>query len=245
VRSVVHYIPLLTTVLAVVFAVQLYRRWQAKRPAAYLFWWMLGVAFYGVGTLAEGLTTIFGWSPWLFTSWYIAGALLGGFPLAQGTVYLILRRRTANVLTAVFGSIIVVAAGLAIASPINADLAEPFRLSSVVLEWQWIRNISPLVNGYAAVFLIGGAVWSAWTYWRKTSVMGARVLGNVFIAIGALLPGIGGSYARMGVVEVLYVTELVGILFIWSGYRIMSGDDSLSIHAAQRAARRREKQLVS
>jgi hypothetical protein len=206
---------------------------------------MLGVGFYGIGTLTEGLTTVFGWSPLLFTAWYIAGALLGGFPLAQGTVYLVLRRRTADILTVIFGSIIVVAAGLAIASPINAELAEPFRLSSAVLEWQWIRNISPFINGYAAVFLIGGAIWSAWTYWKKTSVMGARVLGNIFIAVGALLPGIGGSYARAGIVEVLYVTELVGILFIWAGYRIMSGDDSISIHAAQRAAKKREKALAA
>ena len=44
--------------------------------------------------------------------------------------------------------------------------------------------------------------------------------------------------------HVLYVTELVGILFIWGGYKIMTGDDSLSIHAAQRAAKRREKQLA-
>lgn len=242
--SMVHYIPILTTVLAAVFATQLYRRWQSKRPAAYLFWWMLGIVMYGVGTLTEGLTTVLGWSPVLFTSWYIAGALLGGFPLAQGTVYLMLRRKTANVLTAIFGSVIVIAAGLAIASPIDASLAEAHRLSSVVLEWQWIRGISPFINGYAALFLIGGAIWSAWTYWRKTNVMGARVLGNILIAIGGLLPGIGGSYARMGMVEVLYVTELVGILFIWVGYVIMTGDDSISIHAAQRAADRKEPASV-
>jgi len=190
VRSLVHYIPLLTTVLAAVFSVTLYRRWQPKRPAPYLFWWMLGVIMYGVGTLTEGLTTIFGWSPTLFTAWYIAGALLGGFPLAQGTVYLLLRKRTADILSILFGTVIVVAAGLAIASPINAEYAEAYRLSSAVLEWQWIRNISPFINGYAAIFLIGGAFWSAWTYWRKTSVMGARVLGNILIAIGALLDGL-------------------------------------------------------
>lgn len=243
-RSLVHYIPLLTTVLAAVFSVILYQRWQSKRPAPYLFWWMLGVVMYGIGTLTEGLTTIFGWSPALFTAWYIAGALLGGFPLAQGTVYLLLRKRTADTLSIIFGTVIIAAASLAIASPINAEYAEAYRLSSAVLEWQWIRNISPFINGYAAIFLIGGAIWSAWTYWRKTTVMGARVLGNIFIAIGALLPGVGGTYARMGQVEVLYITELVGILFIWGGYHIMTGDDSLSIHAAQRAAKRRQEQLA-
>jgi hypothetical protein len=44
-------------------------------------------------------------------------------------------------------------------------------------------------------------------------------VGNVFIAIGAILPGIGGTFTRFGHVEVLYVTEFVGLLFIYMGYR--------------------------
>jgi len=41
-----------------------------------------------VGTFMEGWTAIFGWNETIFRSWYISGALLGGAPLAQGTVYL-------------------------------------------------------------------------------------------------------------------------------------------------------------
>jgi hypothetical protein len=47
-----------------------------------------------------------------------------------------------------------------------------------------------------------------------------RYHGNVLIAIGALLPGIGGSFTRFGHVEVLYVTEFLGILLIYWGYRL-------------------------
>ena len=43
---------------------------------------------------------------------------------------------------------------------------------------------------------------------------------NVRIAIGATLPGIGGTATRMGHVAVLDVTELVGLLMTWAGYRI-------------------------
>jgi len=42
----------------------------------------------------------------------------------------------------------------------------------------------------------------------------------VLIAIGAILPGIGGTATRMGHTEVLYVTEILGLLMIWAGYRI-------------------------
>jgi hypothetical protein len=63
-----------------------------------------------------------------------------------------------------------------------------------------------------------------------------RVRGNVLIAVGALLPGIGGSFTRAGLVEVLYVAEIVGLSLIWLGYRAMVGDRARSIHAVQRRA---------
>ncbi|MGE5692910.1 MAG: hypothetical protein ACM3YF_03925, partial [Candidatus Zixiibacteriota bacterium] len=40
------------------------------------------------------------------------------------------------------------------------------------------------------------------------------------IAVGAILPGIGGSFSRMGHTEVLYVTEFIGLLLIYRGYRL-------------------------
>ena len=46
-----------------------------------------------------------------------------------------------------------------------------------------------------------------------------RFVGNTFIAIGALLPGIGGAFTRFGHTEVLYVTEFVGLVMIFIGYR--------------------------
>jgi hypothetical protein len=52
----------------------------------------------------------------------------------------------------------------------------------------------------------------------------ARFKGNVFIAIGGLLPGIGGSMTRMGHVNVLFVTELIGLILIYIGYRIIKLD---------------------
>ncbi|MDH3298833.1 MAG: hypothetical protein OEM23_02135 [Gemmatimonadota bacterium] len=81
-----------------------------------------------------------------------------------------------------------------------------------------MRGFSPFINLYAATFLIGGAILSAVRY-RRIPGMGNRVTGNVLIAVGALLPGIGGTFTRFGHVEVLYVTEFVGILLIYLGYK--------------------------
>lgn len=194
---------------------------------------MIGIAFYGVGTMTEALTTIFGWNEPVFRAWYVAGALLGAGPLAQGTVYLLLKKRTADRLAVAMVTYIAVASAFVLATPLVPELVESHRLSGEVMTWQWVRLFSPLVNLYAVVFLIGGAIWSAVRY-RRQGGTGARVKGNVLIAVGAILPGIGGSFARAGVVEVLYVTELIGLLLIWAGYHVMASDRGKSIHAAQR-----------
>jgi hypothetical protein len=228
----VHYLPVATTVLAAVFTSVLYRHWRRRPGARYLLWWMVGVALYGVGTLTESLTTIFGWSEPVFRSWYVAGALLGAAPLAQGTVYLLLPRRIADRLAVAMVTYISLASAFVVATPILSDLVETHRLSGDVMAWQWVRLFSPLVNLYAVVFLIGGAIWSAVKYKRRGE-SGARVRGNVLIAVGAILPGVGGSFARAGVVEVLYVTELIGLVLIWAGYRVIAADPQRSIHHAQ------------
>ena len=213
----VHYIPIATTVLAALFAPVVFRRWQARKPAPHLWWWALGIAMYGVGTFTESFTTLFGWNETVFRSWYISGALLGGAPLAQGTVYLMFSRKTANTMAAVLGAFILVAASAVILSPIDLTLVEPHRLTGRVMEWQWARLFSPFINTYAALFLIGGAALSAWRY-RLDPETRHRFIGNCYIAVGALLPGIGGTATRMGHTEVLYVMELIGIVLIWIGY---------------------------
>ena len=217
--SFVHYIPILTTVLCVVFGTEIFRRYREHPERLHLLWWSIGVATYGIGTFTEATTTLIGWNEPVFRAWYISGALLGGAPLAQGTVYLLLRRRTAHILTSMLIGYVILASVFVVLSPINYDLVEGHRLTGRVLAWSWVRLFSPVVNLYAVIFLIGGAILSAFRYSGNPATR-HRVYANVLIAAGAILPGIGGTATRMGYVEVLYVTELVGLILTWSGYRM-------------------------
>jgi len=97
-----------------------------------------------------------------------------------------------------------------------------------VLAWKWVRYFSPLLNTYAFIFLVGGAIYSAIKYYKQTK-REALFKGNIFIAIGGLLPGIGGTFTRMGYVEVLFMTEILGLFLIYVGYKIVkSGKRQLS-----------------
>jgi hypothetical protein len=217
--SLVHFIPIVTTLLAVPFSLEIYRRYRQFPERLHLLWWSIGIATYGVGTFTESLTSLFGWQEPTFRAWYISGALLGAAPLAQGTVYLMLSRTVAHVLTAVLILYIVAASVAVMLSPIDYGVVETHRLSGRVFGWQWVRMFSPLVNLYAVVFLIGGAIASAFRYSADVATH-HRMWANVLIAVGAILPGIGGTATRLGHVEVLYVTELAGMLLTWTGYRM-------------------------
>ncbi|HWA57861.1 MAG TPA: hypothetical protein VG692_11445 [Gemmatimonadales bacterium] len=223
----VHYIPIFTTILALTFAVVLFRRYH-ERGKPHLLWWGIGMLTYAAGTITESLTTLIGWHEPVFRAWYITGALLGGAPLAQGTVYLLLSKKVADRLTALLVTAVIVGGILVCLSPIDPSLVEPHRLSGRVLVWHWVRYLSPFINLYALVFLVGGAIVSAIRYAKRRETH-HRVLANVAIATGGILPGIGGTFTRFGHVEVLYVTEFLGLVLIAIGYR-------LSVAPAQPAA---------
>ncbi len=213
-----HYLPILSTFISAFFATTILTRYFSKRQSLHLLWWGLGVGVYGAGTLVEALTTIFGWHVVFFKAWYITGALLGGAPLALGTVYLLMGRKAGNVAATVLICVVAVTSVFVILSPVNYALVDPKVPNGKVFVWQSVRLVSPFINSFAAIFLIGGAFYSAGVYFKKSETRN-RFVGNLLIAAGAILPGIGGFLSREGHTEALYVGEFVGIILIWLGYR--------------------------
>jgi len=229
----IEYIPILTTCFSIYFTIEIFKHYQ-YRKTSYLLWWTLGVLTFGMGTLAESINVLFGWHEMNVRYWYIVGALLGGFPLAQGSVYLLLNKRFADI-TSVFFTLMIITGGVAVMlTPVSIPEGFNYKLTGAVFAWKWVRLFSPLINIYAFIFLVGGAIYSAYKF-RKVlqrndnagpekesrAITAARYKGNILIAIGGLLPGIGGTFTRMGYVNVLFITELVGLILIYVGYRII------------------------
>ena len=114
----VSYIPVLTTLFSVFFLGRIVPHYLSKR-SPYLLWWTLGVLTFSLGTLTESINAISGWSEWNTKVWYIVGALLGGYPLAQGTIYLLMNKRFADISALVCSVFILVAAVCVLSSPIE------------------------------------------------------------------------------------------------------------------------------
>src|SRR5258708_4733505 len=162
--DMISYVPVLTTVFSVFFLSRIAPHYRAKSSSTYLLWWTLGVLTFGMGTLTESINAIFGWSEWNTKIWYIVGALLGGYPLAQGTIYLLMKKRFADISAMVCSAAIVIAAVCVLSSPIEIPDGFDHRLTGRVFAWQWVRGFSPLLNLYAFGFLVVGAVYSPIQY---------------------------------------------------------------------------------
>ncbi len=83
---------------------------------------------------------------------------------------------------------------------------------------QGIRLMTPLFNTFGTVALVGGAIYSAWVFWRKR-ILPHRVTSNILIAVGAILPAFGGIHIRfVGSPALFYVSEFLGVVIIFAGF---------------------------
>lgn len=82
-----------------------------------------------------------------------------------------------------------------------------------------VRLTTPFFNIYGLLTLVGGAIYSAYLFWRKR-VMPNRVVANVLIAAGALAIGFASTLTRLGYGEYLYLGELISAILMFVGFRL-------------------------
>src|SRR5438034_10627183 len=138
----IDYLPIITTLFGIYFFTVLNSHWRRNKNSLHVLWWMIGVFTYIAGTVTESVNVLAGFSVTNFKLWYITGALLGGAPLAQGTVYLLCKRKPANILTIALVTVIISASILVILSPVKYELITG-KLSGKLLVWTFIRFITP------------------------------------------------------------------------------------------------------
>lgn len=82
-----------------------------------------------------------------------------------------------------------------------------------------VRLTTPFFNIYGLLTLVGGAIYSAFLFWRKR-IMPNRVIANVLIAVGALSIGFASTLTRLGYGEYLYIGELISAILMFAGFRL-------------------------
>ena len=215
------FLPFLSSIISFIFAILVFKRYLARK-GTHLILWGIGMVFYGIGGFCEAYYGAFGWNPQIFRLWYLFGAVLVAAWLGQGTVYLLANRKLANVLMVLLamGSLY----GLARVFTTNLDpslmtvsMHTGSELSGHAITTPGVRILTPFFNLYGTVTLVGGAAWSAWVFWRKRILL-HRTIGNILIAVGAMLPAFGGTFSRFGLPGALYLGELLGTVLMFIGF---------------------------
>jgi len=227
------FLPFLSAVISFVFAYFVFKRYFAKR-GNHLLLWGVGMIFYGIGGFCEGFYGAFGWNPIIYRMWYFFGAILVAAWLGQGTVYLLANKKLATGLMILLGvgslyGVFKVFTAQLDPSLLTTSLHTGSELSGHAIVTDGVRSLTPIFNLYGTVTLVGGAIYSAWIFFRKRVLL-HRTIGNILIAVGALAPAFGGAFSRMGVPAALYIGELVGAVLMFIGFQrattpIVSGEN--------------------
>jgi hypothetical protein len=218
-----HYLPILTTIITFIFAAAVFSRFR-DRHGAHLLLWSIGLVLYGIGALTE-VILLFTFSPIALKLWYLCGAMLTAAWLGQGTINLLVRRRgiatTLNIILTIVSLLAVVLVLFAPITPAAAGYNPALPLSSqyknIMTRSGVIILLTILLNSYGTVTLVGGAIYSAFIFWRKR-VLFNRMVGNILIAAGALLPAIGGTFVGMGLPDFLFLSEFLGAILMYIGF---------------------------
>jgi hypothetical protein len=219
-------LPFTSGIVSTIFAVLVLRRYASHRSAgrrsAHLLLWGIGMVFYAIGGFCEAYYGAFGWNTLVFRLWYLCGAILVAAWLGQGTVYLLAKHKWANALMMVLGIASLYAAIRVFAAQLDpalmtASLHTGSELSGHAIVTGGVRGLTPFFNLYGTVTLVGGALYSSWIFWRKRILL-HRTIGNILIAVGAMLPAFGGTFSRFGLPNALYLGELLGTVLMFAGF---------------------------
>ena len=210
-------LPAVTALVAAAFAVVVLRQYTAHRKT-YQLMWATGFAMFAVAAFAGFLARSGATTATEYRVFYLFGAILNVAWLSLGTLYLLARRRWADLSLVAVAALSVLAAYAVVAAPVDltaaADSGRGFPNGSLA------RILAGVGSGLGSIVLIGGALWSAWIFLRKRR-NGRRALANVIIAVGVLIVAAGGTATFTGASGVLEVANLVGLSVIFAGFLLI------------------------
>lgn len=231
-----NFLPYLSTIVTFVFTVAVFNRYR-RRGGMHLLLWSVGLLFYGLGTLSEVLLGLH-FNVLVLKLWYLMGAMLTAAWLGMGTVHLLIRKgNAAMIITWMLAVVSLLAAILVFAAPpvsssYNTALTASEQYKDVLARNGFTILFTILLNIYGTLTLVGGAIYSAFLFWRK-KILANRMFGNILIAAGALSPAMGGTFLKVGLTDFLYLSELIGVILMYIGFVMATSTASEPAQAYQ------------
>ena len=203
----------IATLVGLIFAMSTFERWLAKRRRHELAW-SISLSMFAVAAFALALGAQMGWSPVVFKTFYVFGAILNVPFLALGTVYLHFGQRTGDRVAAVVVLLSFLALGIMIATPLTHPLPVHQLAQGSKVFGPLPRIFAGVGSGLGATVVFVGAVLS----FLRTNTRRFRV-SNALIAIGTAITGASGLLNSVfGAMTAFAVTLVIGIAVIYMGF---------------------------
>jgi hypothetical protein len=201
---------------------------QLHRPRPHKLLWTLGLVFYGVAAAAAFAGAAHNWTVAEYKLWYYFGGILTAAFLGLGSFWLLGPRRIASVLTAIAALLGAYAAIRIVTYAVPAATAARIAASSTadvtnvgnfhVLPGD-LTAVAVLMNIPGALFLFGGAAWSAWQFWKRRAPA-YRLISMALLALGAVFPSVLTGLQRLGYSGGAALGEFLGALCLFAGLLI-------------------------
>ena len=212
--------PFIAFAVALYFAIQLIRRFVARRRG-FEGIWAVALLMYAVASLAMFGGVANGWSTAEFRTYWLLGAVLNVPFLFLGEVYLLAKRRfVAQVLLVALLLLSAFAAYRILISPLNEPaLDRSFPLGKEVFGDNSVPYRLAQFYSFTAYFLLlGGLMWSALSMGRLPELR-RRTAGVLLIAAGATIVAIGsGVGAGFRLVALFSFSLAAGVAVMYWGF---------------------------
>lgn len=206
-------LPLVTALVSGAFAVAVGMQYARKRRPPQLMW-AIGFLLFTVAAFMGFLARSGDATEVEYRLFYLFGAITNVAWLALGTVFIVAPRygRAALVLVLALSAIAVYAV---FATPVDITVAKD--TGKGYPDGSLPRVLAAIGSGVGSLVLIGGALWSAWVFFRKRQ-QGRRALANTIIAVGVFIVAAGGTVAFTGASGILELTNLIGVSVMFVGF---------------------------
>lgn len=224
--------------VSLAFGLSTLDRWSRRRRPHELAW-TVAMALFFVAAMSLWWAEARGWSEDSFRIFFGFGAVINVPWLGLGTVYLLAGRRIGD---AVMKSLLVFsgfAIGVVLVAPIRGTVSGSTLPTGKEHFGALPRVLAAVGSAVPALVIFAGAAWSAWRVLRGATPAvtaaatrnvfspGRLALGNVLIALGAMVLSASGTFAgRLGADTSFAVTLALGISVLFLGFLVASNATS-------------------
>jgi hypothetical protein len=215
-------LPLSVTIIGAAFAIVILNHYFGTRRRPHELIWGIAFILFAVGAATQVVVDLRGgWTEGYARAYYLTGAILNVALLGLGTIYLLFPRRVAHLALALTLVLAGVSTFVLLRVPVNVEaLAD-----TQSVDWRAVFGIErgPSIlaligSGIGTVLVVGGALRSGFTFWRKR-IMKSRMVGVFLLAAGTFLVALGGTVkSRLDNDHFLYPTMAMGVVVMFAGY---------------------------